>query len=127
MSDNELLSAISDMMDQKLDERLKPVNDRLDKIDDRLDKMDDRLDKMDDRLDKMDDRLNKMDDRLDKADDTLNTLKFSQEHITEKLKGIEVTMNYNDYHLSHDIKRLHEDLDTITEILKINNMIPIAK
>ena len=34
MSDNELLSAISDMMDQKLDERLKPVNDRLDKIDD---------------------------------------------------------------------------------------------
>ena len=120
MSDNELLSAISDMMDQKLDERLKPVNDRLDKIDDHLDKVDDRLDKMDDRLDKMD-------DRLDKADDTLNTLKFSQEHITEKLKGIEVTMNYNDYHLSHDIKRLHEDLDTITEILKINNMIPIAK
>ena len=127
MSDNELLSAISDMMDQKLDERLKPVNDRLDKIDDHLDKVDDRLDKMDDRLNKMDDHLDKMDDRLDKADDTLNTLKFSQEHITEKLKGIEVTMNYNDYHLSHDIKRLHEDLDTITEILKINNMIPIAK
>lgn len=66
-------------------------------------------------------------DRLDKVDDTLNTLKFNQEHITEKLKGIEVTMNYNDYHLSHDIKRLHEDIDTITEILKINNMIPIAK
>lgn len=66
-------------------------------------------------------------DRLDKVDDTLNTLKFNQEHITEKLKGIEVTMNYDDYHLSHDIKKLHEDVDTIAEILKINNMIPIAK
>ena len=85
MSDNELLSALSDMMDRKLDERLKPVND------------------------------------------ALNTLKFNQEHITEKLKGIEVTMNYNDYHLSHDIKKLQEDVDTIAEILKINNMIPIAK
>ncbi len=60
-------------------------------------------------------------DRLDKVDDTLNTLKFNQEHITEKLKGIEVTMNYDDYHLSHDIKKLHEDVDTIAEILKINN------
>lgn len=85
MSDNELLSAISDMMDKKLDERLKPVND------------------------------------------ALNTLKFNQEHMSEKLKGIEVTMNYNDYHLSHDIKKLQEDVDTIAEILKINNMIPVAK
>lgn len=99
MSDNELLSAISDMMDKKLNERLKPINDRLDA----------------------------MDKRFDKVDDTLNTLKFNQEHITEKLKGIEVTMNYNDYHLSHDIKKLQEDVDTITEILKINDMIPVAK
>jgi len=65
MTDNELLLAISNMMDKKLDERLKPINDR-----------------------------------LDKADITLNTLKFNQGHITEKLKGIEVTMNYNDYHYS---------------------------
>lgn len=92
MSDNELLSAISAMMDKKLDERLKPINDRLDKV-----------------------------------DDTLNTLKFNQEHMSEKLKGIEVTMNYNDHHLSHDIKKLQEDVDTITEILKIHDMIPIAK
>ena len=32
MSDNELLSAISDMMDKKLDERLAPINNRLDII-----------------------------------------------------------------------------------------------
>lgn len=99
---NDDLLAISDMMDKKL----QPINNRLDKIDDRLDSLDDRLDSLDDRLD---------------------SLKFSQEHITEKLKGIEVTMNYNDYHLSHDIRKLQEDVDTISEILKINKMIPIAK
>lgn len=73
------------------------------------------------------DRLDAMDKRFDKINDTLNTLKFNQEYITEKLKGIEVTMNYNDYHLSHDMKKLQEDVDTIAEILKINDMIPIAK
>ncbi len=75
----------------------------------------------------MDSRLDNMDNRLDKMDDRLDTLKFNQEHIAEKLKGIEVTMNYNHYHLSHDMKKLQEDVRTITEILKINNMIPVAK
>ena len=32
MDNNELLQAISNMLDTKLDEKLKPVNDRLDKI-----------------------------------------------------------------------------------------------
>ena len=46
MESNELLQAISEMMDKKLDDKLKPINDRLDKMDNRLDKMDNRLDKM---------------------------------------------------------------------------------
>lgn len=32
MQDNELLQAISDMMDKKLDERLTPINTRLEKL-----------------------------------------------------------------------------------------------
>jgi len=32
MDNEKLLQAISDMMDKKLDERLKPINDRLDRI-----------------------------------------------------------------------------------------------
>lgn len=39
MESNELLQAISEMMDKKLDDKLKPINDRLDKMDNRLDKM----------------------------------------------------------------------------------------
>ena len=95
MEDHELLSKISEMMDQKLDERFSQYDQKLD-------------------------------ERFLPIYDTLNTLKFKQEHMSDKLKGIEVTMNYNHYHLSHDIKKLQEDVETITEILKINNMIPIS-
>ena len=92
MTDNELLSAISNMMDKKLDERLKPINDRLDKV-----------------------------------EDTLNTMKFKQNHISEKLDGLELTVKYSDHNIRRDIKSLHEDVDTVVEILRIHDMIPIAK
>lgn len=39
MQDYELLQAISDMMDKKLDERLSPINTRLDNMDSRLEKL----------------------------------------------------------------------------------------
>ncbi|MCM1208722.1 MAG: hypothetical protein NC309_07340, partial [Ruminococcus sp.] len=49
MSDNELLFAISNLMDIKLE----PVYERLDRIDARLDKVEQRLDKVEYRLDKV--------------------------------------------------------------------------
>ena len=42
MENDQLLQALSDMMDQKL----QPINNRLDNIDNRLDGMDNRLDKL---------------------------------------------------------------------------------
>ena len=71
-------------------------------------------------------QLETINGRLDKMDDTLNTLKFNQDHITEKLKGLEVTMNYNDYHISHDVKKLQEDVETLAEVLRINKMTPVS-
>ena len=46
MQDNELLQAISDIMDKKLDERLTPINTRLDNMDARFDNMDTRLERL---------------------------------------------------------------------------------
>ena len=74
---NEDLLALSEIIDKKL----QPVNEH---------------------LDKMDLQVQSVNEHLGKIDNILHTLKFNQEYIAEKLKGIEVTMNYNDYHLSHD-------------------------
>lgn len=39
MTDNELLQAMSDIMDKKLNEKLTPINTRLDNMDSRLEKL----------------------------------------------------------------------------------------
>lgn len=70
MQDEQLLQALSNMIDQKLE----PVNSRLDRMDSRLDSMDDRLDRMDSRLDGMDSRLDGMDRRLDGMDSRMDKL-----------------------------------------------------
>ena len=84
MTNEQLLSEISILMDQKLDEKLdqkldekldqkfdqklKPIYGRLDGIDGRLDGIDSRLDGIDGRLDGIDDRLDSMDSRLTKVE-----------------------------------------------------------
>ncbi|MDE6761811.1 MAG: hypothetical protein K2J90_14220 [Lachnospiraceae bacterium] len=46
MTDNELLQAMSNMLDKKFDEKLTPINTRLDNMDSRLDSVDSRLEKL---------------------------------------------------------------------------------
>lgn len=46
MTDNELLQAMSNMLDKKFDEKLAPINTRLDNMDSRFDSMDSRLEKL---------------------------------------------------------------------------------
>lgn len=79
-----------------MDNKLKPINDR-------LDKMDSRLDKMDNRLDVMEVRQNKMSDQL-------TELQLSQ-------KIFELNTNKK-------LARLQDAMDTVEEILKINELIP---
>lgn len=78
MADQELLLAIGQLMDQKLE----PINMRLDQIETRLykadnclDKIETRLDKVDGCLDKIEIRLDKVEKRLDKVDGDIEALK----------------------------------------------------
>lgn len=75
----------------------------------------------------LDKKLQPVNHRLDKLDNTLNNLKFKQDHLSEKLNGLELTVKYSDHNIRRDIRSLHEDVDTIVEILRIHDMIPLAK
>ena len=68
-----------------------------------------------------------MNNRFDKVEDALNILKFMQAHMSENLDGLDLTVKYSDHNIRRDLKSLHEDVDTIVEILKIHDRIPLAK
>ena len=46
MDNEQLLQALSDIMDKKFDEKLQPINDRLDKMDNRLEKLESEMSAM---------------------------------------------------------------------------------
>ena len=89
MDSEQLLQAISDMMDKKLDERLAPINSR---------------------LDKMDNRLEVMEIKQNKMHELLTELQLSQ-------KLFELNTNKK-------LARLQDGMDTVEEILKMNELIP---
>ena len=72
-------------------------------------------------------QLSSMNNRFDKVEDALNILKFMPAHMSEKLDGLDLTVKYSDHNIRRDLKSLHEDVDTIVEILKIHDRIPLAK
>ena len=117
---NEDLKAIADLMDHKLE----PINQRLDNMDNRLDNMDNRLDNMDNRLDKMDNRLDNMDNRLDNMDNRLDKMEVWQKKTSEQVAELQVAQKLFELSTNKKLARLQDGMDTVTEILKLNELIP---
>lgn len=120
---NDDLKMFSQLLDDKLEEKLTPVTDRLDGIDKRLDAMDIRLDSMDERLDKMDARLDGIDERLDKVDSRLNILEFRQNHFSKKLEDLQLDMKVFERDVNRTLHRLTDEMETVIVILKQNEMV----
>ncbi len=77
------IQILSDLMDKKFDEKLKPINERLDRMDERLDKVEERLDKMDERLDQMQDDISELKEDMKFSKSMINTLSQWAEAATE--------------------------------------------
>lgn len=109
MMDHELLSAISEMMDTKLDVKLRPIEERLDKIETRLDAMDSRFDKVEARLDNVDTQLAEIKATTDKNYLIVEEFFVRQQEantaITDKIDFLEEKVNlYTDQTLKNAIQ-----------------------
>ena len=82
---------------------LQPINDRLDKIEDRLDQMDTRLDQMDDRFDK---------------------IELRHSHTEKKLEDLQLNVAIAHKEIKRDLHELQDKMDTVIEILKLNELLP---
>lgn len=64
MTNSELLTAISEMFDAKLEARLKPIEDRLDAIENRLDSLENRMTALENRIDALENNIDSLENQL---------------------------------------------------------------
>lgn len=124
MTDNELLLAISCMMDKKL----QPINEQLEEhtkkfevIDKRFDAVDKRFDAMDERLEAMDGRLQAMDSQLKSVDKRLKKVELRQENeVLPRLQNIEAcyTSTFDRYRNGiGKLEAIQEDVAVIKSVV----------
>ena len=82
MNNNELLIAISNMMDQKLDEKVLP---RIDHLEERFDGLEERFDGLEERFDGLEERFDGLEERFDCLEEQFDGLK-------DRVKNIEITL-----------------------------------
>ena len=99
MDNEQLMQALSGL----LDEKLQPIKDRLGKMEDRLDKMEGRLDKVEGRL---------------------NVVEVLQRRTTKKLDDLRLDMMVFQGNVRQDIYDLGDQMETVVERLKINEILP---
>ena len=100
-------------IEEKLDERLGPVEGQIDCMNGRLDSMDERMDRMDKRFDSMDERMDHMDKRFDSLEDDVRSLKLSIENQIEPLVREAVSI------LKSPVRSTHEELDFRVNTLEV--------
>lgn len=117
------LQAIADLLDQKLEEKLEQKLDQ--KLDEKLDqKFKKELAPIYERLDHIDARLDNMDKRLDRADDNFKYLDVKLNKTIDKLESLDLSFRLFAQSTKKDIARLQDGMDTVTEVLRINKLIP---
>ena len=121
MDGQELLHAISDMLDEKLDagfgtvgKRLDGMDARLDKVEKRLDGVDARLDRVEKRLDGVDARLDRVEKRLDGMDARLDKVEKHQDKMELRLEKVESDVSALRYG-QREIHRKLEDVSALVE------------
>lgn len=117
------LQAIADLLDQKLEEKLEQKLDQ--KLDEKLDqKFKKELAPIYERLDHIDARLDNMDKRLDRANDNFKYLDVKLNKTIDKLESLDLSFRLFAQSTKKDIARLQDGMDTVTEVLRINKLIP---
>lgn len=81
-------------------------------------------DMIDKKLKPINKRLDKMDNRLDKMDNRIQVLEVKQDRLSEQLTEMQLSQKLFEMNANKKFARLQDGMDTIEEILKMNDLIP---
>ena len=73
---------------------------------------------------KLDERLKPINDRLDKIDNRLNVMEVRQNKMSEQLAEVQLSQKLFEMNTNKKLARLQDGMDTVEEILKMNELIP---
>ncbi len=79
---------------------------------------------LDEKLQPIKDRLGKIEGRLDKMEGRLNVVEVLQRRTTKKLDDLRLGMMVFQGNVRQDIYDLGDQMETVVEILKINEILP---
>lgn len=90
----------------------------------KLDKLIETVAKMQERFDKMDNRFDKMDNHFDKMDNRLDIIELKQNRTAKKVEDLRLDVAVAERDIRRDIHELKDEMETVIEILKMNDMLP---
>ena len=104
MADIELLHAIGQLLDVKL----QPVHERLDRMDERLDGIDERLDRMDERLTNLEEQMTVVDTRLTNLEEQMTVVNTRLTNLEEQVSDVKTRVKRVELIMENEVKpRLH--------------------
>ena len=121
MDGQELLHAISDLLDDRLGNRFEGIDARFDAMEKRMDGIDARLDGIDARLDGIDARLDGIDVRLDGIDVRLDRMEKRQDEMELRLEKVESDTSA----LRHGQIEMHKELKNLSARVESTYMLAL--
>ena len=121
MDGQELLRAISDLLDDRLGNRFEGIDARFDAMEKRMDGIDARLDGIDARLDGIDARLDGIDVRLDRIDVRLDRMEKRQDEMELRLEKVESDTSA----LRHGQIEMHKELKNLSARVESTYMLAL--
>ena len=121
MDGQELLHAISDLLDDRLGNRFEGIDARFDAMEKRMDGIDARLDGIDARLDGIDVRLDGIDARLDGIDVRLDRMEKRQDEMELRLEKVESDTSA----LRHGQIEMHKELKNLSARVESTYMLAL--
>lgn len=107
MTNNELLLAMSDMMDAKL----KPIYVKLDRLEERMGGLEERMDRLEERMDALEERVDRLEERV-------GSLEIRVVKLEERVGSLESRV----VKLEHHVKRIEVDILENNVVRRLNTI-----
>ena len=73
---------------------------------------------------KLDQKLEPINQRLDKMDSRFDVIELKQDRTSKKLDDLQLDVKIAERDIRRDIHSLKDEMETVVEVLKMNEMIP---